>query len=105
MNERIDYERTPNPLMDAWDALPRGPAIFIATCDEGRPVHGTWVNVNQPEQYFFGELDLLLREPDQQQRQREWIVLDQVGVGDVMFPEHLSLAGLHHLLANRRENS
>ncbi len=105
MSERIEYERTPNPLMDAWDALPRGPAIFIATCDEGRPIHGTWVNVEQPERYFFSELDLLIGESDDLQRQREWVVLDQVGLGGLMYPEHLSLAGLHHLLVARREAS
>ena len=102
MEEQLEYERTSNPLMDAWDALPRGPAIFIATCEGERPVHGAWVDLSQPEHYFFAELDLLMSEPDEQQRQREWVVLDQVGIGETMMPERLSLSGLHTVLAARR---
>lgn len=102
MEEQFAYERTSNPLMDAWDALPRGPAIFIATCEGQRPIHGAWVSLNQPETYFFAELDLLLSEPDEQQCRREWVVLDQVGLGESMLPEQLSLAGLHAVLSARR---
>lgn len=102
MNEQLEYEHQPNPLMDAWDAMPRGPAIFIATCEADRPIHGAWVSLNQPEPYFFAELDLLVSEPDEQQRQREWVVLDQVGLGGSMLPEHLSLSGLHAVLSARR---
>jgi len=105
MNEQLEYEPTSNPLMDAWDAMPRGPAIFIATCEADRPIHGAWVSLKQPEPYFFAELDLLLGEPDDQQRTREWVVLDQTGIGELMMPERLSLSGLHTLLATRRGGS
>ena len=101
MHEHLTYEPQPNPLMDAWDAVPRGPAIFIATCDNHKPIHGTWVNIDQPEAYFHAELDLLLSEPDEHQRARHWVVLDQIGIGEPMLPEQLSLAGLHQLLAHR----
>ncbi len=102
MEHQLDYERTANQLMDAWDALPRGPAIFIATLDHERPIRGTWVRLDQPEPYFFGELGLLLSEPDEAQRHREWVVLDQYQAGEPMVPERLCLSGLHRLLAERR---
>ena len=102
MEEQFRYERTSNRLTDAWDALPRGPAIFIATCEADRPTHGAWASLEQPEPYFFAELDLLLSEPDEQQHRREWVVLDQVGLGEAMLPEHLSLSGLHAVLSARR---
>jgi len=102
MTEQLNYEREADHLMDAWDAMPRGPAIFIATCEGDRPIYGTWVSLNQPEPYFFAELDLLLNEPEAQQREREWVVLDQIEVGETMLPERLSLAGLHRIFADRR---
>ena len=104
MNEQANgFEHQPDPLMDAWDAVPRGPAIFIATLEAGQPAHGAWVNVAQPEAYFFSELDLLINDPTEPKRDRRWVVLDQIGVGKTMLPERLTLAGLHHLLAARRE--
>jgi hypothetical protein len=91
--------------MDAWDAIPRGPAIFIATMEGDRPIHGTWVRVDQPEPYFWAELDLLTASDEATQRQREWVVLDQVGIAQRMMPERLSLSGLHHVLAAQRGDS
>ncbi len=96
-----NFERQSDPLLDAWDALPRGPAIFIATLDGDRPTRGTWVSLDQPERYFFGELDLLLSEPADNQQNRQWLILDQIGIGEAMLPERLSLAALHHVLAGR----
>jgi hypothetical protein len=105
MEEQLGYERQPDPLLDAWDALPRGPAIFVATCDGQRLIHGCWVSVDQPEPYFFAELDLLLGETDEAQRRREWLVLDQIDIGEQMLPERLSLSGLQTVLAARRGGS
>src|SRR5262245_33185090 len=99
IEHHLTYETQPDPMMDAWDAVPRdGPAIFIATCIDDRPVAGAWVTANQPEPYFLAELAFLLHEPLDARERREWVVLDQVGIAEPMLPERLNLAGLYQTL-------
>lgn len=104
MEQQLTYQAQPDSLFDAWDAVPRdGPALFIATCDDGRPVAGTWVRTDQPEHFFRGELALLLNEPLATRDQRDWLVLDQIGIGETMTPERVNLSGLYQLLRQRAE--
>jgi hypothetical protein len=104
MEHELSYERHPNQLMDAWDAVPRdGPALFIARLDAGRPTAGTWVRTDQPERFTADELASLLGEPLATRQQREWVVLDQIGLDEPMLPETLNLSGLQQLLRRRAE--
>lgn len=79
---------------DAWDAVPRdGPAVFVvdaAAFDQG-VVRGGWLAVGADQAALHADLtELLGREP----QEGSWVIVDQVGLGDLMAPETMTVASL-----------
>lgn len=79
---------------EAWNAVPRdGPAVFIV--DVGAfdcgVVRGRWFGVKADQEELRAELtDLLGYEPEE----GSWAIVDQVGLGDLMAPETMTVADL-----------
>ncbi len=76
---------------DAWDAIPRdGPAVFVLDVHrlDAGTVHGAWLSVD-PERFTAGLRALLGRSA-----LNGWAIVDQVGLGERMIPEHFPLDAL-----------
>lgn len=83
---------------DGHDAVPRdGPAIYLADAavlHAGRLI-GRWVRLDTPLAEVAEEVGQLVGE-----RPDNWVVIDQVGIGEAMLDEQPTLiellAALHH---------
>jgi len=80
---------------EAWDAVPRdGPAVFVvdtAAFDRGI-VRGRWLAVDAGQAALQLELTELLGRPP---AEGSWAVVDQVGLGELMAPEAMTVASLN----------
>lgn len=79
---------------DAWDAVPRdGPAVFVidtGAFDQG-VVRGRWLDVTAERAALQDELrELLGCEPEE----GSWAIIDQIGLGQLMAPETMSVSSL-----------
>lgn len=89
---RMDAEASDG--WEAWDAVPRdGPAVFVVDTiafDHGT-VRGRWLDVRDDHAALHAELTKLLgREPEE----GAWAIVDQIGLGELMAPETMSIANL-----------
>ena len=79
---------------EAWDAIPRdGPAVFVidTTAFDHGIVRGWWVEIGSDQAVLHAELtELLGREPEE----GTWAIFDQVGLGELMAPETMTVANL-----------
>lgn len=88
---------------DQWDAAPRdGPAVFIvdtATYDRHGTPWGRWIDPTREPEAVRSDIEecvgIELTEAGQ------WAVVDQIGLGDAMIPEQLSIDALVHLCRAR----
>jgi hypothetical protein len=78
----------------AWNAVPRdGPALFAvdATAFDRGVVRGRWLNVGADQAQLYDELTELL---GQAPEEGTWAVVDQIGLGQRMAPEMMSVTDL-----------
>jgi len=79
---------------EAWDAVPRdGPAVFVidTTAFDQGTVRGRWLDVSAGKEALHdGLTELLGREPEE----GAWAIVDQIGLGELMAPETMSIANL-----------
>lgn len=104
----------PNEGWGDWDAAPRdGPSVFVINLDPqaNHPsrghlhVHrprGRWLDPTVDSQTFREQLtELLGRTPEE----GTWAVVDQVGLGSIMFSETFDAHELGRVLAEHRDAS
>lgn len=79
---------------DEWEAVPRdGPAVFAVdsrALDEG-VIRGRWLDVHADQVTLRKELGELL---GQGPEAGAWVVVDQVGLGELMAPETMTVTDL-----------
>ena len=87
-------------LLDRWDAIPRdGPAVFVIGGDSVSGVAGDWIDpVAETEQVA----EAVAAATGQPPENGSWAVVDQIGLGNEMLPEHLSIESLVRIARARR---
>ncbi len=79
---------------EAWDAVPRdGPAVFVVdtTAFDHGIVRGRWLDVGAGRDQLHAELTELLGRPPEA---GSWAIIDQVGLGELMASETMSITNL-----------
>lgn len=89
-HEQPDWPQRP---IGPWDAPPRdGPAVLVVhrpTMDHGELVGG-WLPVSDDDDQQIVNLVRVIGDSSP----REWVVIDQVGLGPIMVDEELNVGSL-----------
>jgi hypothetical protein len=100
MNNNLNHE--PVDLIDRWDAVPRdGPAVFVIGGDSASGMTGDWID---PTVEIEQVADAVAAATGQPPENGSWAVVDQIGLGTEMLPEHLSIESLVRIARARRSD-
>lgn len=89
----------PGDLADRWDAVPRdGPAVFVIGGD-ATSLTGDWIDPTADVDQVAAAVETATGQPAEI---GSWTVVDQIGLGPEMLPEHLSIQSLIRLARARR---
>lgn len=105
MQEHQPPQEQPEERIGPWDAPPRdGPAVLVINSEildeEGR-LSGRWIDPTAGRDQVRKDIaDASNAHPDDP---REWAVVDQIGLGPQMLPEHLSVGALMRFARLLRE--
>lgn len=89
---------TKSPLnhehLDTWDRVPRdGPLIMVTAGNGEKQDSRQWIDPIRPLEEV--RIDVRSAVGDQAFFGDDWAVIDQIGLGSTMIPEHLSIEALH----------
>lgn len=105
MNEHQPRAAAPGDdrWLNEWECTPRdGPAVLAvdtATLDTHGTLKGRWLTLDQPPAAIRTDLAEALGYATVDRG--AWVIVDQIGLGNEMLPEQLTIAALHRTVHDR----